>query len=86
MHCPSCIILATQRNWTGDLKDPTMKRDPKARVIKTETHRTQTHRIYRCPDKNCDHTFHTIEIPRQRFRELEEIEKRAQAFARLLQQ
>lgn len=75
MHCTMCEQLGHKTDV-----------DPKARVIKTETRRDITHRIYRCPDKNCQHTFHTIEITRERFRQLETIEAACKRFAATVQE
>ena len=71
MHCPVCETL----NRVND-------GDHKARVIKTQTSRHLTHRIYRCLHPDCEHTFHTIEITRNRLQKLQDIESRAQEFAR----
>lgn len=70
MHCPTCTKLHasfTERK--------------KAKVVKTENSGHRTHRIYRCTHEDCDETFHTIEIPRDRFRELETLERSVRAFA-----
>lgn len=70
MHCPTCTDNAQSR-----------KERKKAKVIKTQTDSAQTHRIYRCTYFGCGDTFHTIEIPRDRYRELESIEREARNFA-----
>lgn len=70
MTCPTC---------TADTTYPIDSK--KARVVKTQNTGQRTHRIYRCPHEDCGGTFHTIEIPRERFRALETIEREARNFA-----
>lgn len=70
MDCPTCAANATLRI------DP-----KKAKVVKTQNSGDSTHRIYRCTYDGCGETFHTIEIPRERFRALEAIEREARNFA-----
>lgn len=53
----------------------------KAKVVKTQNSGSQTHRIYRCTHEDCAETFHTIEVPRDRFRQLTAIEDAVQHFA-----
>lgn len=70
MDCPTCTENAHLR------KDP-----KKAKVVKTQNHGESTHRIYRCTNEDCGETFHTIEIPRDRHRYLETLEKSVRNFA-----
>lgn len=70
MHCPTCIENKTRRH-----------KPQKSKVIKTQTGQSQTHRIYRCTYSRCSDTFHTIEVPKERYRELEAIEREARNFA-----
>lgn len=53
----------------------------KAKVVKTQNNGGDTHRIYRCTHPDCRETFHTIELPRDRYRQLMAIEDAVQHFA-----
>jgi hypothetical protein len=70
MHCRTCTILRMPGNTLS-----------KARAVKTENNGDRTHRIYRCSNPKCAQTFHTIEVSRDRFRELERIEVAVRNFA-----
>lgn len=70
MQCPLCHLL---------VRGPEPL--PKAKVVKTENTGLKTHRIYRCVHPKCGETFHTIEINRDRFRELIRIEDAVRDFA-----
>lgn len=70
MTCPTCTANAAYRI-----------NPQKAKVVKTQNHGETTHRIYRCTYVGCGETFHAIEIPRERHRNLETLERSVRDFA-----